>query len=305
MSGTTAGCAVSILMVGFNSRAHVPHALAAIGRAMRQYGYEIRFVDNGEDGTQNIVRTQFPQVEVLESRGNIGFAAANNYLARGASGEWLLLLNPDTQLQPDALDILLRIADASPDYAVLGGLALGPSGDPLPYSCLTFPTPAQLLLRLFAINVPEVPNRLEGPVQEVEAVSGGYLLVRRAVWEALGGMDERYFLYAEELDFCRRAWRSGYRVGHVAGSRVVHDVGSGDPYSLRRRLYSLRGIATYHRLQMRPPKRQLCLLIHWLHCLTRASAGLLSGLLRLPGAARLQSYRQVACKPWSWWGGYL
>ena len=296
--------AVSVLMVGYNSLAHLDDALSAIPAAAVRWPFEVLFVNNGGDGSEAHLAAAFPEVRVLPTRGNVGFAAGNNYLAREAAGRWLLLLNPDTRLAPGAIDLLVEAAQSDERYKVLGGTSLSPDGTPLPVTQLQLPSFGRLVCKLVGLQAVATALADKGGIVPAEAVSGGFMLIERATWEQLGGLDERYFLYAEELDFCARLRRSGALVGVVPHARMVHDVGSGDAHSPQRLLFSLRGIATYYRKHFSLPYAWACLAVHWLDCVKRYLAGRVLGRSSPRWRAIAASMDDAALRPWRWMGGY-
>ena len=130
------------------------------------------------------------------------------------------------------------------------------------------------------------------------------MLIARDAWQALGGFDPRFFLYAEELDLCRRAAAGGWRTGLVPGARIFHDVGSGAPRSPARLVLQMRGIATYYRKHLNVLEARLCLLLHWLGCIERlAVAGLRAPFDRRQAMAA-RAFARVALCPQRWVGGY-
>lgn len=296
--------AISILIVGYNSADFLAAAVGAIAGASRKQVAEICFVNNGTDNSEDLVRALCPLAVVLESRGNIGFGAANNYLADAASGEWLLLLNPDTQLEAGAIDALLAAAEENPEFAILGGLSVDRQGNPLAMSHLRFPRLRRLVRAIAGRANAPLPPSDSADVLAVEAVSGGFLLIRRSAWEALGGFDEQFFLYCEEVDLCRRHHDAGGRVGMVPAARVMHDVGSGKPLAASRILSSARGSATYYRKHFPVWYARACLFAHWAAYAVRFAVGGLASPFSPRLRALSAAMREVTLKPWLWVTGY-
>lgn len=294
---------VSILMVGYNSLAYLEDALASVPDAIEQANFEILFINNGNDGSEQFVAETFAHVQVQPSRGNIGFAAANNALAAAASGEWLLLLNPDTRLYPRAIKRLLEAARCEPDYDILAGVMLDAAGRPQGRARIEFPTLRRILRGLLPATVSQ-PVLHEDKVNSAEAVSGGYMMIRKRVWEALDGMDEGFFLYAEELDFCRRAQLSGSQIGIVSDSYIYHDVGSGSVHSPNRVLLKMKGSAHYYHKHFSPAYAAACVASHWLTNAVRWSLSAVLGLASKKYRAIEVAHRQVTLRPWLWVSGY-
>ncbi len=301
---TSVACDVSILIVGFRSRAFLAKAIGSIGNAASQVAHEVRFVNNSDDDSEQQVIEQFPSVIVVPSRGNIGFGAGNNYLAQGAKGRFLLMLNPDTVLEPNAVDILAAAAEAAPEFDILGGLSVDQNGQGLAPSRLEFPTLGSILRGIIGQGSLPLPDSQSSAPVPVDSVSGAFLLIRREVWDRLGGFDERFFLYAEELDLCRRLIAQGGKVGIVPQARVLHDISSGEPHSPSRVLYSMRGAATFYRKHFSPPYAFACLLAHWASCFGRFAVGGLLSPFSPRYAAISRGMREVSLCPWLWMRGY-
>ncbi|MFQ3671057.1 MAG: glycosyltransferase family 2 protein, partial [Verrucomicrobiia bacterium] len=168
-------------------------------------------------------------VKVVESKRNLGFAAANNRAAVEAGGEYLVLLNSDARVDPPVLAEAIDWMRAHPEVGVLGAQLLNEDGSwqnsiASEISLATELLNKSLLRRLFPRKFPGKEQRWEGPVP-VDSVIGAFMVVPRTVWERLGGMDERFFLFLEETDFCRRVREGGWQVVHHPGLRVWHRQG--------------------------------------------------------------------------------
>ena len=297
-------CDVSILVVGFNSSAFLESAIGSIDRAVSRHSYQVLFVNNGTDRSDEAIVDRFSATTVLPSVGNIGFGAANNYLASEAKGAWILLLNPDTRLEPFAIDLLLEAAESDGSFDILGGLSISPTGKPLAMSRLEFPTLGRILSRAVGKRGPPLPLGDAEEIMKVDAVSGGFMLIRRDRWDDLGGFDEQFFLYSEELDLCHRLRQRGGRVGLVAAARVMHDVGSGAAANPARMLLMKRGSATFYRKHFPAPYAHACLAADWASCAVRFAIGSLLAPFNSRWARTAQSMRGVTLRPQSWYRGY-
>ncbi len=174
-----------------------------------------------------MVREHFPQVRLLQNSHNPGFAAANNQAIAESSGRYVLLLNPDTLVQPDALGALVTFLDNHPAAGAAGSMLLNPDGTLQP-SCHPAPTLSREMWRLFHMDAlfPLALYPMESwPVDQprpVDTVQGASLIVRRAVIDQVGVLDDGYFMYSEEVDWCRRIRQAGWQIYWVPQSRVVH-----------------------------------------------------------------------------------
>ena len=221
---------VSVIIVTRNTRALACEAVQSVLESADTLAKECVVVDNGSsDETPKILPQQFPAVAYVRSETNLGFARANNLGARQARGEFLLLLNSDARLQPDALVSAVTWMRAHSDCAVAGAQLLNPDGS-RQNSIANFPTLAtellnkSLLRRLCPHRFPGKEQTYAEPVA-VETVIGAFMLIRKEHWDALGGFDERYFFFFEETDFCRQTRRRGRTVFHLPAVRVWHGQG--------------------------------------------------------------------------------
>jgi N-acetylglucosaminyl-diphospho-decaprenol L-rhamnosyltransferase len=214
---------VSALVVSYNTRALLLESLASLD----QDHVEMVVVDNASaDGSADAVEQRYPSVRLFRSATNVGFAAAVNLAACRSSGEHLLLLNPDATLQRGALDALEQFLDDHPRAAAVGAALVYADGRAQD-SAFRFPGLAQIALDLFPI--PRLAgSRVNGRVRagdrpvRIHHPLGACMLIRRDAWQAVGPFDEGYFMYVEEVDWCRRALATGWEVWHHPGAIAVH-----------------------------------------------------------------------------------
>ncbi|APE27338.1 glycosyltransferase family 2 protein [Aurantiacibacter gangjinensis] len=294
---------ISILVVGHNSRAFLPPLFASLAEATNDIDCEVLFINNGTDDSESLVAELMPDARVLPSQGNIGFAAANNYLARHAGGHWLLLLNPDAILLSDAISPLLRATEHYPHVDVFGGVTVDADGNIDSRSVLHFPTLWRTFRQAIGFHRKLDQSATSGGI-EVDAVSGAFMLVRRRRWEHLGGMDDSFFLYAEELDFCRRHSDAGGSTMLVPAARILHDIGSGDPLAPQRIGFLLKGVAHYYRKHHGPLISRLLLAVHGLGNTLRLAKGCMLSIARLQPHPLMRAFWRPVLMPWRWWGGY-
>ena len=227
---------LSVVVVNYNTRDATSACLRSVVQAASAVDLELVVVDNGStDGSAAAFASRFPDAVIVDAGENLGFARGVNRGARSATGSWLLLLNPDTLVLPGSLRALLDFAEAHPEYGVYGGRTLRPDGGVDPSSCWGAPSLWSLAMFATMLSTAFKRSRLFDPeslgawdrdsVREVPIVTGCLLLIRRADWERLGGMDEDYFLYGEDAEFSLRAGRAGLRRVVVPGAVIVHEVG--------------------------------------------------------------------------------
>ena len=211
---------LSIVIVSYNARADLERCLNSIVAARPVVDHEIIVVDNASsDDTQAALRARWIGVKLIDAGRNAGFAAANNIGIRQSSGELVLLLNPDTIVPPGAIDALVAVLDRRPDAAIAGPrLVDGDGRAELSFGAMISPL-GEVRQKLRARGNVE---RLTARAREVDWVSGACLLVRRADAEAVGLIDERYFMYTEDVDFCAAIRARGRTVLFTPEAQVVH-----------------------------------------------------------------------------------
>jgi GT2 family glycosyltransferase len=198
--------------------------------------FETIVVDNAStDGSVNMVQTEFPLVTLIANKNNRGFAAANNQGIRIAKGRYLLLLNSDTVVSDNAIAKTVRYADQDPDVAVVG-CQVWENQDQIQMTCFRYPSVANLSLSAFGLAKLFRHNKVLGrewmlwwkrdTEREVDVVSGMFMLVRHEAIDQVGLLDEHFFMYCEEVDWCYRFAKAGWKVLFWPGAQVIH-VGGG------------------------------------------------------------------------------
>jgi N-acetylglucosaminyl-diphospho-decaprenol L-rhamnosyltransferase len=214
---------VSIVVISFNARADLERCLESLHAAPPQASHEIVVVDNrSTDGSAESAR-RFPGVHVIQQETNVGFARANNSGIRASTGTALLLLNSDTIVPPGAIDRLLNALAAEPGVAIVGPRLVDGNGRAeLSFGRMIGPLNEWRQKRTARrANVESLTRQRHYP----DWVSGACLLVRRSDAEAVGLLDERYFMYAEDVDFCAAVRARGRRVLFTPEVEVVHQRG--------------------------------------------------------------------------------
>lgn len=221
---------LSVIIVTRNTCALTCDAVRSVLASQVSLNQELFVVDNGStDGTDEAIARQFPTVHYLRSATNLGFARATNWAGGNAQGEFILLLNSDAKLSPDTLVTGVSWMRAHPECGVAGGQLLHADGT-LQNSIANFPSLATELLNksllrwLFPNRFPGKEQRWPAP-RQVETIVGAFFLTRKKLWLALGGMDERFFFFLEETDFCLRAQRAGGLVFHLPQLKIWHGQG--------------------------------------------------------------------------------
>ncbi|HMJ33993.1 MAG TPA: glycosyltransferase family 2 protein [Baekduia sp.] len=227
---------VDVVVVSYNSRPTLRDCVAPLAGAP---GVRVIVVDNAspDDATDTVADLE---ATVVHSGRNGGFSFGCNIGAAAGDAPYVLLLNPDARLAPEDLQRLIGALEADPSAAVAGPVIVEDDGSPAP-SQRRFPTlPSTLAQALFVHRLlPRLDELIHDPAAYAtpgtpDWVSGACLLIRRSVLTELGGMDERFFLYCEDTDICRRVWDAGHRVRFEPAARARHVGGaSGDRSGLR------------------------------------------------------------------------
>jgi GT2 family glycosyltransferase len=223
---------VSVIVVNRNTREILRSCLVSLLAQTAGPSFEVAVVDNGStDGSVEMVRDEFPQALLISNTLNRGFAAANNQAMRLARGRYVLLLNSDTVVRDGAIQKTLAFAEEHPEAAVVGCRVLNADGSLQP-TCFRFPGLINMLLSATYLYKVFPRSRFFGrermtwwdrdDVREVDVVTGCFMLVRREAIEDVGLMDERFFMYGEETDWCYRFTKAGWKNLFYPGASIVH-----------------------------------------------------------------------------------
>jgi len=226
---------LTLVIVSYRVREHLQRCLASLARASGSFPLEIIVVDNASsDGSREMVAEQYPNVRLLANRENVGFAKANNQGLQLAKGRYWMLLNPDTEILPgdaNPLRTMVGFMDEHPRVGACGASLFFPDGT-RQHSAFRFPSLAQIYIDLFPVNWRLRESRLNGryPVSAYESGApflidhplGAALLVRPEAVAKVGLLDEDYFIYAEEVEWCMRLKRAGWEVWCVPQARIIH-----------------------------------------------------------------------------------
>jgi len=217
---------LSILIVNWNSKEYLKSCLNSIRRTCDHLAPQLVVVDGGSfDGCDQMISSDYPDVEFVQSQENIGFGRSNNLGFERVAGDHLLLLNPDTELLPGAVDAMLS-ALQDPETGLVGARLLNSDGSLQLSSVHPLPTPWNASIDSEWVRQRWWKNKenVQTPFQ-VEAVSGACMMMRSETFRGLNGFDPRYFMYAEDMDLCFRIGRSGLKILHSPSAQVIHHGG--------------------------------------------------------------------------------
>lgn len=303
---------VSVIVVTYNSEMDIRGCLESVFRERDHISQEVIVLDNNSsDRTASIVREEFPEVKLIIPQSNLGFAGGNNEAARHASGEFLLLLNPDTVILRNAIDRVVDFARAHPGHGLYGGRTLKVDGSLEPSSCwglpglwslVMFATGLSTLFRQSPIFDPESLGRWKrDSVREVGVITGCFLLTEKAFWDQLGGFDERFFMYGEDTDLSLRCRRAGCWPIICPDAELIHAIGRSSSQPVHKALLLYTGKAEYIRRRWHGISRGLALAL--------LAAGV---RLRALGTQAARALGRSPASPWielwqrrrEWLGGY-
>jgi len=224
---------LSVIIVSYNVKYFLEQALQSVLRASQNLDLEIWVVDNASaDGSPEMVRDRFPQVNLIANTVNLGFSKANNQAIKKSSAEYILLLNPDTVVEEDTLEKCLAFMDKHPEAGGLGVKMLDGKGKFLKESKRAFPSPSVAFYKAFGLTALFPSSRTfaryylghlsNEEVQEVEVLAGAFMMLRKSVLDEIGLLDETVFMYGEDIDLSYRIVRAGYKNYYFPDTRIIH-----------------------------------------------------------------------------------
>ncbi len=294
---------LSIVIVNWNTRDLLRDCLASVYAGLGTLQAEVWVVDNGSaDGSPTMLAEEFPRVRLISNPDNRGFAAANNQALPRAGGRYVLLLNTDTLVHGSVLPDAVAWMDDHPGAAVLGPRILNADGT-LQSSATAFPSLYRLARQTLGLHKHEAPNRGQTRLHRAEVISGCAMVVRRRAMALVGLLDEAFFFYGEETDWCRRFACAGWDVVFAPVGEITH-FGGGSVRRLnhRRDLMLTEGTVRLHAKHSGPTGALACYLLLAVFNASRAAGWGALALLHRPGAAdRARHFRGVVAGYASAW----
>jgi len=224
---------LTIIIVNYNVKEFLEQSIISIKKSCKAIQYELFIVDNASsDGSVELIRRKFPEIDLIANTENRGFAAANNQAIKQAQGDYILLINPDTIVQEDSFSVILDFFKKQPDCGMVGCKIMNPDGS-LQLACRrSFPTPWVAFTKIIGLSKLLPNSKLFGrynltylnpdETYEVEAISGSFMFVRREVVDDVGYLDESFFMYGEDLDWCFRIREAGWKIYYVPKTKIIH-----------------------------------------------------------------------------------
>jgi len=282
---------ISICIVTLNARDYLRDSLRSIECTLAGLRAEVIVVDNhSNDGTVEMLRQDFPWVRLIENEKNEGFARPTNKALRLAGGRYCLLLNPDTVILDNAIQKLVAFLDEHTEIGICGPKALNRDGSlqkacrrgvSRPWAVLSYFTGLSMLFPRSKLFGGYLLNYMdEDEVHEVDGVSGSCMLIRREVMDQIGLLDDRYFAYQEDADYCFRAKKAGWKIFYMPEAEITHYGGLGGS-----RVYPYRSIYEWHRSYFLYYRKNLAreyfFLFNWLYYLAMVFKLFLSLLVNM------------------------
>jgi len=227
------GMKLSVIIVNYNVKYFLEQCLHSVRKAVRDIDAEVFVVDNNSvDGSVDIIKEKFPEVVLIANKENTGFSKANNQAIEKSKGEYVLLLNPDTLVEDDTFKKIIGFMDAHPDAGGLGVKMVDGKGNFLPESKRGLPTPSVAFYKIFGFSRLFPKSKLfgkyhlgylnEDETNEVEILSGAFMLIRSSVLNKIGLLDETFFMYGEDIDLSYRIMQAGYKNYYFPEARIIH-----------------------------------------------------------------------------------
>src|SRR6056297_148025 len=224
---------LSVIIVSYNVRFFLDQAIASVLESDCNFEYEIIVVDNGStDDSVEWVKNNYPTVRIFNLNENLGFAKANNFAAKRAKGDCILLLNPDTIVQSDSLQSCYNFLSAREQVGAVGLRMYDGQGKYLPESKRGFPSPWTSFCKITGLNELFPNSKLfnyyylghksSDVDQKVDVLTGAFMMLRRDRYIELGGLDEDFFMYGEDIDLCFRLRENGFQNYYLASSSIIH-----------------------------------------------------------------------------------
>lgn len=224
---------LSVIIVNYNVKEYLKNLLYSLDKAAAGIKYEVIVVDNAsDDGSVELLKEKFPSVKLIVNEKNLGFGKANNIGLALSKGEFILLINPDTIIQEDTLTKMFSFLESNDKAGLAGCKILNPDGT-LQLACRrSFPGPWTSFCKVTGLSNLFPDSRFfarynltyldENKSYEVDAISGSFMMMRREVYEKVGGFDEQFFMYGEDLDLCYRVQKAGFKNFYVHDTQIIH-----------------------------------------------------------------------------------
>ncbi len=215
---------LSVVILNYNVSYFLQQCIRSVQKALENWDAEIIVIDNdSKDDSCQMVKNLFPNVILIENKENVGFSKANNQAVAVAKGEYICILNPDTAVAEDTFRLAIEYSESIQNMGALGVYLMDGTGNFLPESKRNLPTPKVSLMKLTGFAKKYYSNHIsETSKGEVEVLVGAFMLVKRSIYNEVGGFDEDYFMYGEDIDFSYKITQAGYKNHYLGNATVLH-----------------------------------------------------------------------------------
>jgi len=306
---------LDIVIVSYNTAEYTKRAIQSIYDETKATDFNIIVVDNASpDNSVEVIRNNFPNVELIESKENLGFAGGVNLGAKASSSDYILLLNPDTLILEGAIDKLMQFSKKKPNAGVWGGitlnddLSLNPNNARARISFKTLVFSALGLSKIFRsscfFNHDNYGCWDRKSIRKVDVITGCFFLTPRSLWDELQGLDDTFFMYAEEADYCIRAIKKGYQPIVTPDARIIHHGGVSEANFSGKMIKLLKGKAELINKHTKPWKQPLYKKLLLTHVINKYLSYTILALIKKDKEVILSEWRTIFQQRHSWLKGY-
>ena len=306
---------LDIIIVSYNTAEYTKRAIQSIYTETKETSFNIVVVDNNSpDNSVEVIRNHFPDIQLIESKKNLGFAGGVNLGAKAVNSDYILLLNPDTVILDGAIDKLMNFAQKESNAGIWGGvtlnndLSLNPNNARARISFKTLLFSATGLSKIFRsscfFNHDNYGCWDRKSVRHVDVITGCFFLTKRSLWEELEGLDETFFMYAEEADYCIRAIKKGYQPIVTPDARIIHHGGVSEANFSGKMIKLLKGKSELINKHTKPWKQSLYKNLLLTHVINKYLSYTLLALVKKDKKTILSEWRTIFQQRHSWLKGY-
>jgi GT2 family glycosyltransferase len=306
---------LDIIIVSYNTAEYTKRAIQSVYDETTQTSFNIIVVDNNSpDNSVAVIRDNFPDVTLIESKENLGFAGGVNLGAKAANSDYILLLNPDTLILEGAIDKIMHFSTQKVDAGIWGGvtlnndLSLNPNNARAKLSFKTLLFSALGLSKAFRsscfFNHDNYGCWDRNSIREVDVITGCFFLTTRSLWNKLAGLDDTFFMYAEEADYCIRAIAIGYQPIVTPDARLIHHGGVSEANFSGKMIKLLKGKAELINKHAKPWKQPLLKKLLLMHVMNKVLSYNVLVLLKRDKKSLLTEWRTIFQQRHAWLKGY-
>lgn len=312
---SNAAAQLDIVVVSYNTRELTLEALHSVYKETTQTSFNLIVVDNNsDDGSADAIEQTFPQLTLVRSPRNLGFSGGVNLSTKYLKCDYLLLLNPDTVILDGAIDTLYAFAHKKPANGIWGGITLNDDRSLNTHNAWRKPNTLSLLFHALGLNEIFSTNRFfnranygnwqRDTEHEVDMLQGSFFLTKRSLWEQLGGLDETFFMYGEECDYCLKAIKNGYRPIITPDAKIIHHGGASESSPSDRTVKLLKSkieLVNRHSSSWEKPLHRFLLL---LYVINKTMTLRLSSIINTEKKSQAKEWSDVLLNRRSWLKGW-